>query len=506
MPNLSPKQLDIFNAFNVRYLLVSGPRRSGKTLGCAHKIARHCFDTPKGKCRVAIFAKLLKQAQEGGVWTDLTEIVIPEWQAQGFLKYLRPPKVDGQTRTMYFDVQARDGGASRVMLNSLQHDSDAETVLRSRRFSMIFFSELSLFEDRNVFTTATESLRVPGLPYNRHSFMADCNPAPDGEDSWIYDTWWRQRMMEGFPEGCETPEQQEQWRQYQSELGLIEVMITDNPYLSKEEIASLIYKYRAMGPDVYARMIEGKWVRASAEGFFANIFNPDIHVIGNVKSPAKDEWECLLPQENTDTIYTSFDLGDRNSSVIFADKARDGNGNSIWYGIDEAIILDKQIDLADYVELVISMMEKWEKFLGRKLIWRHWSDNSSFRHKLAASATEHMMVQKFSNGLIRMNAAPKYAGCVKDGISIMRRLFFENRLYFSAHMKHSIEMASGLSPQRKKGSDDLLSSVKLVRDGDPLGHAFASWRYLLTAEEPASIVRSIGPRAGHVKPRILSLA
>lgn len=407
---------------------------------------------------------------------------------------------------MYFDVKNRYGGVARCYLNSLQHDNEAENVLRSRRFSLIFFSEIGLFESRNVFTTATEALRMPGLPYNQHCFLADCNPPDNGTDSWIYDTWWTQRLMEGFPDDCTTDEQKEQWRQYQSELGVIQVMIEDNPWLTKEEIASLIYKYRAMGPDIYARMIKGEWVRASVDGFFANIFNPDIHVIGSVDSPNKDDWECLLPREDTDMLYTSWDLGDKNSSCIIAYKEEDDKRNTWWYGIDELVVLDRQTDLAEYVEAVMALMEKWEKFLGRKVIWRHWSDTSSFQYKMAASTTEKLMVQKYSKGEIILNAAPKYAGCVKDGISLMRRLFFESRLYFSAHMKHSIEMASGLAPQKRKGTDDILSSVRLIKDGDPLGHSFSSWRYLLTAEEPRSIARSIGPKIGKVRPRIVAMA
>jgi len=77
-PNIFPKQIQIYNDFH-RYVLVSGPRKSGKTTGCIHKIARHLWETPYPYARVGMFCKLMKTAKEGGVWDDLTKIVMPEW-------------------------------------------------------------------------------------------------------------------------------------------------------------------------------------------------------------------------------------------------------------------------------------------------------------------------------------------------------------------------------------------------------------------------------------------
>ena len=40
---MAQKQMDVFNDFH-RFLLLTGPRKSGKTIAAMHKILRHCFD------------------------------------------------------------------------------------------------------------------------------------------------------------------------------------------------------------------------------------------------------------------------------------------------------------------------------------------------------------------------------------------------------------------------------------------------------------------------------
>ena len=138
-PSISPKQLEIFNCTK-RYLLVSGPRYSSKTIGVLHRLVRHCWETKGG--RVGIFCKTIRNAKSG-VWSDLIDLIVPEWEQNlaGF-KVTVPPKVDGVTKMHFMRVSNMHGNETEIQLHSLDVDHDIEEKIKGTRFSLIFFSEL----------------------------------------------------------------------------------------------------------------------------------------------------------------------------------------------------------------------------------------------------------------------------------------------------------------------------------------------------------------------------
>ncbi|MDU9793834.1 hypothetical protein RGC27_08320, partial [Helicobacter pylori] len=75
IPTISPKQVEIFNCYKP-FVLVNGPLKSTKTIGCLHRMIRHAWETDGG--RILIITKTIKNAIEGGVWTDFTDVCMPE--------------------------------------------------------------------------------------------------------------------------------------------------------------------------------------------------------------------------------------------------------------------------------------------------------------------------------------------------------------------------------------------------------------------------------------------
>lgn len=481
-PSISDAQLRIFNNYK-RYTLLSGPRKSSKTIGGVHKILRHCWENDGA--HVGIVTKTIKNAKAGGIWIDLTEIAAPEWIASPLkMKYTVQPKISGDTRMSFFKVSNQYGGQSTVELHSLDYCDDVEGKFKGTRFSMFYFSELSNFESKVVFDITTDQLRMPGIPYENHQWMGDTNPPEDGQDNWMYDLWFTQRSAENPPEVISAmgDEAIKNWKIFQGQLEMIELNLDDNPFLPAQERADLIVKY-AHDIDKYNRFVLGKWERETADSLFRHTFLPAMHLVGG--TPQDDD--IIVPDETSRELICGFDLGHKNQAGHIIDK-RIINGMNVYSAIDELVIIGKKIGLKELTERFLKKMEYWEnEFVsatGRQPVWRFWSDTSSFDYKAAAESSEHMLLQKYSNGRIRMAPAPKPN--VSKRVEILQLLFQENRCYISARM--CPKLTDAVKYMREgRGS-------KLVEDS-PMKHPFDSFTYALIAEEPQAIMRSLRPQS-----------
>lgn len=442
----------------------------------------------------------IKTAKEGGIWTYLIDEVLKEWIAAGITKYVIPPKQDGQTRTLFCSIQNRYGGSTKILLNSIDTDSraDAERVFKERSFSMIYVSELSKWKTRHVLDVALPSLRMPGLPYESTCFLSDTNPSDEGEKSWIWQTWWGERLAEEPPETYKTDEQKKLWLQRKKELHVIEIFLEDNPFLSKAEKDS-VFTDHAHDRALFDRYCLGKWVTASGGGIFTEVFREEVHVIGQCDGQ-REGWEVILPPENTSEIFTGFDIGDKNTVAVFMIKQSDEAGKNYYSIIDEVVIEDEIVSMDEFVSSIMQVMDKWEKFLGHPVRWQHFSDNSSLNYKIAASATEQLAVRNLSGGRIQLLAADKYAGADLQAANLIKRLFFENRLFISANCFKIIQAVKSLKPVVSVANGVTKIPKNIHR------HKFDAIRYCLMSLEPQAMARGGRPRSGKVRPRIVSMA
>jgi hypothetical protein len=467
LPDLAPKGFEVFNDYH-RYLLVDGPRKCGKTIAICNKLCRHAFETRGGI--IAIITKTLKNAKSSGVWQDLYAFVVPDWVKSNIgFKVTKEVTMAPDTKMTYFRVRNAFGGETEFQLHSLEHTSEAESKFKGTRFSLVFISEADQFGDRAVFDILTDQLRVVGVPFEGHQIILDTNPPEEGEEHWLHDVFFKDL---GGRKAADPS--------YASLFGRIGFAIHDNPYLDPRERDELINKY-AHDKHKYARFIEGRWVRDDTKGLFVEVFRNATHIAGDASSPREDDWELLVPPRNCMELYTGWDLGDVNHAMSIACKREDGEDNTAFDIIDELVAVDKRISIRDFTEAAVERVLYWEDYLKKeygvpRVLWRHWSDNSAWRYRSAADSYDEMVVRQASEGRIVLNAVTKGGGSVKLRIGLLKKLLFENRIFFSAHLSNTIRMLRELKAGTNKAEP--------VRAGDRNKHIFDAMTYMLLSETP----------------------
>lgn len=498
-PDISPKQLQLMRMAREKngqrkYFLVSGPRWSSKTIGGLHACVDHAWNTPNAV--VCVLVPTITAGSDSGVWTLLTEQIIPEWIAGNFgldWAFRGSPRQQGTTKKLYCIIKNKFGGKSRFELNSLKDERKVENDFKNRYFSMFYWSELSNFKHRKTFDTLIQSLRIKGVAEDQHLLLADTNPADEGKDSWIYKLWYETRLAD--PEDLKPEE-----LPIQKNLRLLEVFINDNPYLTEVRKTELKASF-AHDPDLYDRYFLGKWTKSSSNALFAGTFSPGIHVIGNDED---NDPEILVPEEDCIELITGWDPGGTNPAMVIAEKCylpdlgadvagderliseRTDNApeRSVFKFLDELVFVGGDLSVAEFTEMALELMQGWEAFIGKPIMWRHWSDRQAFDQKESISKRYvYEEVYSASGGKIMLEAVEKGRGSVGNGIRLWRKLMFQNRLLFSARKTPKlIEMNRSL--RRGKLDDTVL-------DTDENRHVFDAGRYLVTRECWDEMISSI---------------
>lgn len=477
----NPKQLDIFNCNTeeddfAQFILVDGGRLNGKTLGVAHRIWRHLWEIPGA--RVGLVSKTYKTAKQGGAWADLTEVVGPKWLQSGMvgdtnqpIEYTSRnasgpgPAVDPLTRTPYFRIRNMYGGESECLLISLDNDSadEVEAKLKSTRFSLIWFSELSTFSSRVVFNLSIMQLRMPHLRPEQHLWIADTNPPEEGKQAWFYKLWYEEMLAEDHPEPL-----------FQKKMRHIHVRLEDNmAYLSPIQVAMLKGTY-AHDPGEYARHVDGQYVagHGTIDKHFADLIIPEIHFL-----------EGPIEVENITTeLFTGWDLGQVNHAAVILEKRIIGD-ESYWMVLDEEVVVGVEMTTAEFAYRVYEKIQAIERFYRRNFQWTHWSDDTALNmYRAQTGGFDAGEVLKATEGQVNLLAAAKPDGSVGDGIRILRRLLSSQRLFVGSNCPKIQEMLKDL-----RKTDD---PRKQVADG-PLKHPFDALRYPIYMEERAKLIASL---------------
>lgn len=487
-PKLFDRQLEVFNATG-RALLVCGPRKSGKTIACLHKIVRHLWEVPDA--RVAMFSKTIKNAKEGGTWMDLHRMIIPEWvKAKIGLRYTTEtskgvpgPKQSGDSRTPYFRIRNAHGGESELMLFSLDYDDNIETQMKETRFSMIYFSELSKFLSRKVLSAALPQLRMPNIPYELHQWISDTNPAEEGDQSWIYKVWYveKNQSYEQYCDSCkreQVPAQsQELFEKFKRSLELIEIRPEENPFLDPRELDELKVN-SSYDIGIYSRDVEGKWVYGEGDSsrHFRSKFKDHLHIIGDCDDPDESKWKMLNPFEQTFELITGWDLGETNHAAVIFEQRMIGNV-SHFFILDEQLTLSEEISNEEFTLDFMQLIEGLEHNAGRQFdLRRSWSDNSSTgRYSATGDTFPYLQVYAASKQRIYLQGVPKPHHSIKVRVRLVKFLLHQNRIHVSAHCRHTIHMFKNL----KKGKTE---DSYVVRDSEGDIHIFSALSYALLME------------------------
>lgn len=487
-PSLFGKQLDVFNCYD-RIMLLSGPSLSGKTVVSLHKIVRHLFETKDAQ--VAMFTKFLKNAKDGGTWKILHKQILPEWiNAKVGLRYTTKtaegvpgPKVDGQTRTPFFKIRNMHGGESECMLFSLDFDDDIEDKIKEQQFSMIYFSELDKFRDRKVLSISLPRLRMPHLTYEQHQWIADTNPSEDGEESWIYKTWFVERNINTYEEyqayakreGLEGMSR-EAFFQFKEGLQLFTFLPRENPFVDPRQLIELESAYH-YDRGLYERYVNGAWVygQGDASIHFRGVFKEHLHVMGDVSAKNEEDWIVLMPESTSFELVTGWDLGDTNHAEVTLDEKLLG-GKLHFSVINEMVSIRQPISIDGFTEAVMEQMEELEEYCGRRFILeKAWSDRSSIeKYNATADTFPYKQVFAASGERIFLQKGPKKTpGSVRIRVMLLKQLLAQNRIKVSAHCTATIRMLKEL----KKGSTSLNYVVP-----DENKHVFDALTYALLME------------------------
>lgn len=520
-PSIFPKQFELLRLCRERngrrkYVLCNGPRWAAKTWGCLHAVVDHAWNTNGGS--ICILCTSVPAGSSSGIWPQLVEKVIPEWIAGDFgfnwapigtgrLKdQLGTPRSDGTTKKLFCCVTNKFGGKTRIELNSLKDERDVEGEFKNRYFSMIYWSELSNFQHRKTFDTLTHALRCHGVSDEDHLLLADTNPSELGSEYWGHKLWYVTRTAR--PE--DLPEEE---RPIQKNLKLIEFIIDDNLSLDEDRKKEILASF-AHDPDLLARYGYGKWVKASEHALFLSVFRPSIHIIGEI---TELDPEILVPEESCGELLGGWDPGSANPAMCIVEKvfriinierelyeklgslvkAREAmkeraekNGKevqeareeTVYKFIDELVIVKGNLSIGEFAELSLEKVLFWERWLGRELMWTHWSDRSAFDQREAISNRyQYEEVYAVTGGKIQLQAHQKsqIRGTKAPSIRLWRKMLFQNRLFFSAALTPNlIDMNKSLRRDTRKG----MPADSIAKDQD-LRHVFDCGRYAIMSEE-----------------------
>ena len=489
-PDLAPKGYLVLNDYH-RFLLLSGPRKTTKTITATNKLCRHLWENDNAM--VGIVGKSIRSIKSSGVWQDIvgSDTGISQWlRADIGFEYETEPKITGDTKMSFFRIRNMFGGISECQVHSLEHDHEVEKKFKGTRYSMFYLPEADQFRDERVLNILADQLRIQSIPFENHQILLDCNPAEEGDEHWIYRCFYMKCGEDGQPF---SPARAEKYQHY-------EFFLEDNPFITEEEKQDIRDQY-AHNPILRARYVEGRWERDTSGGVFEEVWSEPRHVIGHsVGHP--DQWEIIVPGPHSHEFVIGWDCGDVNHSASIL-ASREGDEQTVFDLIDELVVVDRQVSLEDFTEGVLEKMDFWEKVMRstygkeHKIVWRHWSDPSAAdRYRAAADSYDAKIIRNVSDGRIVLGFASKGAGSVRRRKDLLRRILFQDRLAVSAQCRAHIDMFRYLKPGP--------SQAEPIQRASPHKHAFDSLSYALTNEAPAELDRR-NQATVIKKPRIISV-
>lgn len=479
---MSAKQIEVFNCYK-RFMLCSGGRHCGKTVAVCHRIWRHLWETQGAL--VAVIARTIKSAKEGGAWADLVGEIGSQWVNSGLwgkggaIGYtsegrngLPGPRMDAATRTSSFRIRNMYGGESECLLFSIDNEDEIEAKTKGQKFSMIWVSELANFKSEATFSNLTQNLRSNHLEDWQMQFIADTNPAEDGEDSWIYKKWFIERLKDDHP-----------FPLFRDELCLFEFKLEDNREFMSDMAIEILKGTNCDNQGDYDRNVLGLWRKGFGlkDKVFADIIDISRHFI----EPSIDIDEATIE------LITGWDMGQVNSAAAIVEK-RFYKEMSHYMVLDEVVTIDERISTEEFAFQVYEKMNALSNYYGKRFLFRNWSDTNAFDFRASQETIDATIVHKATDGEVELVAVDKPKDSVKAGIKIMRRLIRENRLYAGNNCPKIKEMLMAITN-------------KDIDEDTFLKHPFDAVRYIIYMEERKNYFETAIPKGvDRSQPKLIS--
>lgn len=473
---------------NKRYILLSGPRLAGKTIGAVHRVIRHAWETGDANigARIGVFCTTIKVGLSG-IWDDIYKL-LKVWEGENivgednefFTVTGNTQTSRGATRQYYMQIKNKYGATSEFQLHSLEFEGDVESKFLGTRFSCLYFSELQNFHERSTFDIPKNQLRALGIPYEQHLWIADTNPPEEGDAHWAHQVFFVDPTLEEPPELLKTEEEIKDFRRAQEETGLVLFSIDDNPLADPRDISNVKQTYKD-DPEGWARFVLGKWVRGV--GFKGAWFAKDFvsrrsQIVIGEADPRTDEeeWEVMLPQKSTTTLYIGLDTGETNHAGGILQK-RFVDGRSVWDILDEQVHIKSEIMLSDFGEVLKAKMDRLEKYLEHPVDWTCWADTSLEKFKPnSVEGTDANIIMDAVDYKFHIQFATdaKKPKTVRRRLTLFINLLRQNRLFVSANCFETIKMFESL----RKGANEFTHIMK----GDRHKHIFDALSYVIFSE------------------------
>lgn len=446
-----------------KFLLVYGERYSGKShVGGGHKLVRHLWRNFNALAIILVGVK--SQATQGGIWSKLQTMILPEWREGQGLEFTEV-RYDHQ-KNPYIDVSNKYGGWSRVVLISAPVADFLRKRIRGYEASYFFVDEITTLDSPIYFTAVVQQVgRCKGIT-DPQQFVAACNP--EGPSHWVYQRWW---VLPRDDDG-----------NYSPHYKAIHLPSSQNPDQSEEFHAYMETVREATRGDAVeeARMLRGEWVdRASGTAIFKDFYIPQLHRVGEGR-------KRILPIPHF-PIIMGYDLGAANNAISFLQQIPTEK-RLLWVMFDEMIETDRKIG---YDVLVLALMRRmawWQRRVDATLTFSHISDNSAFnqfRPGTSGGSYDVMDVERISRehserlGVppIRMVPAPKFHGSVEARVRLLMNLLQREEIVFSAACVKTIDVLNKLESEKQKEGGAYDPSLAFTPKRSRYLHPFDSLTY-----------------------------
>lgn len=492
-PKLGATQLRVFNS-EKKYVLAAGERGSGKSFSAIHKVVRHVYSNWDA---LAMMTSLTITAQTaGGIWTDLCEYVLPEWEEAIGLKFIGP-RMDS-ARNAYVKVGNVYGGWSTIILKSIPSESVISQRFKGTTPSLILLDEICEVSSISYMKKLGQQLgRKRGIKVQQ--FICTANPSPEGEDHWVYQSFIKEPT---------DPKEYEYWKEHYDHF---HVPISENLWLPNREkyIADLKHMART-DPTEYDRIVLGKWTKQMVgQGIFKDYFMEKVHVKGDASKGIRFVAQPGIP------ITVGYDIGEVNQGIAFLQQVP-MKDKTTWVQLDELVTIGKKISLQMFVRMILGRLNEvimrgaeckglTVQQARQQFYVEHISDNSSMRFRAVGGDLEKNIIEELSAAELRENPemypyvtdpivmlpAPKGDGSVEQRSRLLIDLLQNNRYLVDSGCKNSIDMFMNITAKKNSiFAPDGRSKYKHILDGI----TYPLITYIVNGTPP--------PRAERVEPMV----
>jgi len=468
-PLLNPTQMKIFeDSSNV--IFGYGPKGSGKSVGFAHRMIRHCYENHNAL--VLACARSIRVINKG-ICNALENNILPQWRDgnrappkpgepegelldNGIGLEYSLAKLDPQTKDRTLWIRNRFGTKSYIIFIALPHQSTIDDRIRGIEPSMVYFEEIDTCDTPKYYRRLRAQLgRRKGIT-GTQQFLASFNPL--GPSHWLYKLGY---------ETCVDNENGKPWPKDPEMPGIKRrrnfawyfVPFEENiRWLTEEYLEGLRESY-ADDPVDQARLVEGRWIdRPSGEAIFKDHFNKDIHVVGNTKSNRRVQPVKGLP------ITIGYDLGDVNHGIVFMQEVPTKD-KVVWVVFDELIIIKQQVDYEVLAPKLLRKMNYWCEVVQHRFYFEHISDKSAFnRFRSTTGSFDHAELEKKTKAEldghphaypwidqpVRLRECPRPDYSVEFRAKLLMGILGREELYLDAHCVRTIDAIENIEGDKNK--------------------------------------------------------